>query len=199
MQGFRAAIDAHVYAETKRVAAQILARLHDTVSAHLDAAREAIESAEQLAAQVETRESENRPQSGVVVADSAAAIDVTTPEFYEQFYNKHRIANPDLRAALAERLHLGPASCLRQVARSRQAKRELFELVATHLVAQRSDVNIVDLLDGQLGSEDDHVREAATARVEEVLAACRPLWQADIGQADCRFADTVILGAHSSV
>ena len=193
-QAFRNALDYSVRAETKRLTAQIVARLVKDVDRRLDTLTKAIDSAEHFRAEVDRLAIENRAQSRAISADSSADVDVATAGFFAEFFAEHSLSASQLIDGLTKKLRTDTATVLTAIGRDRHTTRELLEIVAHHFITRIPEVNIVELLEQQLGHEDRDVRRMAQARVKEAIAACRPLWQAEIGKIDCQFADTVILG-----
>ncbi len=182
-----------VDAEVKQVAASVLGRLGRAAAdraAKLDDGT--LQQLRILRKDLETRYRACLPARGALWSDSQAEIDATTPEFFEDVYASVPISGADLAPAL-ELLAApddGPAGELERKAFARAALRRV---LGTYVPEVRKR-NVAELLEKELRGGGERARQAA-ARVEEALAACRPLWQAQTGHADLSFSDYLVLGA----
>jgi hypothetical protein len=194
---FRKALDANVDAEAKKVAGSVLDRLTDETETHLTALRRSVEGCEQLRTVLEKRSVEKRLAGRETHADSQAEIDVSTPEFVQEFYTDHSLKGGGIVEQLSKETGADAATIIRTIGADRDLQARLLRIAAVHFHNHLRRVNIVDVLNKELKRSPEHA-QVALARLEEVIRACRPLWRAEIGIMGKSFSDSIVLGVPKS-
>ncbi len=194
---FRKALDASVDAEAKKVSASLLDRLTKEADTHLAGLRGSVEQCEQLRTVLEKRSVEKRPGGRETHGDSQAEIDVSTPEFVQEFYKDHCLKGGGIAEQLSKDTGADLATIIRSIGTDRDLRARLLRTAAIHFHNHLRRVNIVDVLTQELKRSPEHA-ELALARLEEAVRACRPLWQAEIGIMGQIFSDSIVLGVPTS-
>ena len=193
----RRAIDASVNSEASQEAAWVMTQLAEEADNCITEIRSSLESAEERLGNCRQIQMQYQVSSRTVTTDSQAEIDISTPEMFERFYSASHGDKSELLANLAAKLGRNEASCLLTMGTDTKVFAELRNVIGEHFVEKMKSLNIMDLLEEQLSQRSDE-RRFAESRVERALAACRPLWQAEVGVMSHYFSDMIIVGTPDS-
>ncbi|MBX7168090.1 MAG: tubulin-like doman-containing protein [Pirellulales bacterium] len=127
-----------------------------------------------------------------LTTDSLVEVDISTVKSDAALFARFRLEDDALLARLEARLQKSSRSTLRALAIQPEALEVAMRQVADHFGAAFRNVTAVDLLAGQLA--DAESQHGALVRIQHVVQACQPLWQADPRNIGVRFADTMIIG-----
>ncbi|MCA9173285.1 MAG: hypothetical protein KDB14_02235 [Planctomycetales bacterium] len=188
----RRTVEAAGSCQAKLAAHRVIGELRADISRRLASLDRQVSAIEPLIQHVHSERLAARPREGVITTTSQAEIDMMPPSAYRDFYATHRLDNGQLLDALAKRLGRSAVEVTSNIT-SKRVLNELRNHVVEHYRKAVHGMNVAELIGDQLEAGGERARQVRS-RVAALVAANRPMWQADPRCVDVHFSDMLLLG-----
>jgi len=193
IQDFATTVRKDVLSEILKAAQRVFDGITVRVAPQLASLAQSIETYMQLETYLAERKDEKVPMELTTIGESKADLDATTSDFMIEFYTLNRLSTAQFLEEFAKRNRESLLQYQQDSSSATVLCRELLCTAYSRFAPRMNLENVADVLVKEL-ARDERSASIAMTRFSEGIKACRPLWQADTGVADCFFSDSVVVG-----